>query len=217
MKLSDFVIVIGRQCGSGGRELGHKLATRLGVKYYDRELLMKVAEEEGISPGFLAANDEKKPSLLKSMLSACLGVQSDPYPGEGFNGDELLQATGCVVRKIMEGEGCVIVGRASDYIGRDLPNMVSVFLHADLPVRVACVKKREGSGDPGGFVAEKIRKADSRRRDFYNYVTGRNWGETDNYHLSFDTGKISLDAVADLIELYLKHRAEALSAAEAAS
>lgn len=214
VNLNEFVIVVGRECGSGGRELGRELATRLGVPYYDKSLLQEAASEQGISRELFEKHDERKPSVLKSMMAVCLGVASDPYPGDSFSGNTLQVAVGRTVRRIMETGGCVIVGRAADYIGRDLRNMVSIFLHADMPYKVAKVKAREQCSDSDEAVAEKLRKIDSRRHDYYNYFTGRNWGVASNYHLTFNTARLPMSSIADLVIDYLKKRGEAMESAE---
>ena len=129
MKRSDFVIVIGRQYGSGGRELGQMLARRLGIPYYDKALLSEAAGRLGFRADLFERADEKRPSFFSSLLSANYGSSTYFAPGAMHNAT-LYQMQSDVIRNLMDSP-CVIVGRTADYIGRERKNVVSIFLHAD--------------------------------------------------------------------------------------
>lgn len=201
----NFVIVIGRQCGSGGRELGKALASRLGIPYYDRTLLSEASRELGMRHELFERNDERRPSKLKSILGACYGSFNECYTGECFCDDDILRLQGSVIRRLMEKGPCVIVGRGADYVGRDLPNLLSIFLHAPIADRVRRVRSRECCSDiSDSEIADLLMRKDRDRAEYYNYYTGRNWGDADNYHLCIDSSKAGIPAIVGLVCGYLE-------------
>ncbi|MDE6218586.1 MAG: cytidylate kinase-like family protein [Muribaculaceae bacterium] len=200
----DLIIVIGRQFGSGGRRTGRSLATRLGLRYYDKELLSEGASEFGFSPEILARADEKKPSLLSQFFCSAFGMH-DNYGPETLSGEGLYKVQSNVIRKIGERGGCVIVGRTADYILRDHDHLVSIFLHAPLSHRVTAICKR-GDAPDCRKAEEKARKADKQREEYYNYFTGRRWGTASNYDFTLDASQMDEEEAASLIEEYLKRR-----------
>lgn len=205
MSKPNVVIVIGRQYGSGGRELGRRLSGRLGVPYYDKSLLRKVASEKGLRPDLLEKADEKRPSLLRSMLSAAVGSPTW-YTSGSLRNETLYQMQSDVIRSLIQEGSCVIVGRTADYIARDHRGLVSIFLHADMPDRIERIRGRECSGMNENQLRELMEKADSARADYYNYFTGREWGSAANYHLSLNTSGISMDQAEELVVTYIRSR-----------
>ncbi len=206
MTPSDFVIVIGRQCGSGGRELGRALADRLGIPYYDRRILRDASKELGIRPDLLERNDERRPSRLAAWLSASCGAVDASYHGKTFSEGDIHRFQGKVIRNLLERGSCVIVGRGADYIGRDLPNILSVFLHAPAQERLKRMRRNEATGLSDDELREMMVRTDRRREAYYNDFTGRHWGRADNYHLSLDSSLVSIDTLADLIVNLLLQR-----------
>lgn len=206
--------MIGRECGSGGRALGKELARRLNVRYYDKELLSSAAKELGLRADIFERTDEKKPSLLRSMLGAIYGNPCDYCPDDRLSAEGVYEMQSRVIRKIITTGPCVIVGRTADYIGRDLKNLLSLFLHAPLAARVAAVKARDPrcAGCSDGEIADRLNKIDAQRRNYYSYFTGREWGEASNYHLSINTELLSIEQIAELVEQFLAKRAQRISA-----
>ncbi|MDE5774038.1 MAG: cytidylate kinase-like family protein [Muribaculaceae bacterium] len=198
----DIVIVIGRTFGSGGRRVGKILSERLGLKYYDKEMLAHAAEKSGIEKHLFLSHDEKRPSLLHSLLSATPGVTFESNSG-GLSGDKLYQTLGDVVRELASDGGCVFVGRSADYILRDKPHILSVFLHAPMDVRTQNIMKR-GDTSSQAKAREMARSKDRDREKFYNYFTGRKWGTIDNYHLTIDSSMLDDEGVADVIIRHLE-------------
>lgn len=197
----NFTVVIGRQFGSGGRKIGRMLADRLGIDYYDKELLHEAARGFGFSTDIFDANDEKRPSLFKSLLQAAYGVttQAEANP---LSGEAIYAAQSKVIRAIAEKGSCVIVGRTADYVLRDNPRCASIFIHAPIGHRAnAVVSRGEASNIEQG--AEMARKADKKRESYYNYFTGRRWGHSDNYHLSIDASTMSVDNIVELLYGYI--------------
>lgn len=200
---SDIVIVIGRRFGSGGRKVGRLLAERLGVAYYDRELLSEAAESLGFDKWLFQQSDEKRPSPLRSILSSTFGITGQ-YSSGGLSHEQLYAAQSKVMRKLAEG-GAVFVGRSADYILREHPHILSVFLHAPIGHRVEKLLKRGECAD-AQKARELAKRIDGEREDFYNYFTGRRWGTADNYHLTLDSSLLDEEKIADLIIRYLEAR-----------
>lgn len=199
------IIVIGRQYGGSGRKTGRALAELLGIPYYDKEIINKVAASYGFDPDILHRADEKKPSPFRSMLLGKYGVM-DMYATSPLSRESLYEAQTNVIRQICQEGSCVIVGRTADYIMRDHPGLVSIFIHAPREWRARnLIDRGEASSMQEALV--KMRKADSDREGYYNYFSGRNWGVADNYHLTIDASLLETDEMVDLIASYIeKHK-----------
>lgn len=197
------LIVIGRQYGSGGRRIGKMLAERLGISYYDKTLLNKAAEKLGYSKQIFDSKDEKRPSLLRSLLSFNYGSPTGQITETPMSDEKLYEFQSNVIREICRKESCVIVGRTADYIMREHPRMVSLFVHAPLEHRGASVLTREEMKDLKEAMSQASRR-DHDRRDYYNYYTnGDRWGEAENYHLTFDSSRISDEAILSAVRSML--------------
>ena len=198
------IITIGRQFGSGGHEVGRRLAAELGLKLYDKELLKMAAEESNICEQVLKDYDEKPTSSL------LYSIVMDVYPSMNYVGNSLsqqvYQAQYDTIRRIGEGGGCVIVGRAADYILRDNPRLTSVFIHASMEYRMKRVTEFEHIDE--AKAKDMIVKADKKRASFYNFQTEKKWGAAASYHLSLDTSDIGIDGCVKIIEQDLEQKAE---------
>lgn len=203
MKTGNFVIVIGREFGAGGRSLGIELSKRLGVPYYDKELLSKASERFGFRPEIFDKADEKRPSLFQALLSFNYHSASGSYATTAMGSSEIYQAQSSVIRQIAEEGSCIIVGRTADYVLRDHPRILSVFLHADMADRVKAILRR-GDCSTESEAEEMANKYDRMRREYYNYFTGRPWGQASNYDLSLNTSRLSVEGAANLITLCLE-------------
>ncbi|MCH5238682.1 MAG: cytidylate kinase-like family protein [Muribaculaceae bacterium] len=197
--LSDgFVIVIGRQFGSGGRRIGKIIAQRLGIAYYDTELLRKAAESEGVSPEIYKDHDEKRPSVLKAILQGVYGI-ADNFHTVPLSGERIYNVQGKVIRDLSKKGSCVIVGRGADVILKGHPRLLSVFLHAPLEYRIDRILER-GEALTREEAEELANRRDKNRESFYNYFCGdKKWGVANNYHLSLDTSRLTNEEAADII------------------
>lgn len=194
----DGIIVIGRQFGSGGRRIGKKISSILGIGYYDTELLSKVAEKLGVNQEIFKEHDEKKPSVLRTILQGAYGIP-DNFHNISISGEMMYAEQSRVIKEICKEGPCVIVGRTADYILRDNPKLFSVFLHSPLNVRASKIKDR-GDATNEKDAKEMAMARDRKRESYYNYYTGENkWGTAANYHLTIDTSCFDDDSVADLI------------------
>lgn len=205
MKEKHPVIVIGRQFGSGGRALGKHLAKLLAIPYYDKEILAEAAQRLGFDRAIFDRADEKRPSFLRSAFHVNYDQQSTVWSLPTLSGEKLYEAQSKVVRQIAQEGGCVIVGRTADYVNRDHPGLLSVFIHADPRHRAGKIVSR-GEAASIEEASERIRKEDRKREEYYNYFTGRHWGHADNYHLSMDSSKLSVEDMAEMILTYLHIR-----------
>ncbi len=203
------VITIGRQFGSGGRELGRKLADRLGYKYYDKELLREAARHAGVGEEFFERNDERFPSFLNGIFSFAFGLNAvNCYSGStSISDDSLYRAQSDFIHSLAEKEPCIIVGRTSDYVLRDHGKLVNIFVHAPME---CCVRRIMDRGEDDGLTEEKVRskaaKVNRLRANYYNFYTDKTWGASSSYDLSIDTSRMPMDELIEVIVEYLKRR-----------
>ena len=211
---TNLVITIGRQFGSGGRKVGKLLAEKLDIPYYDKELLAEAAKGSGICQEIFENHDEKPTrSLLFSLVT---GMQMHGDPGSMYMdmplNHKIFLAQFDAIRRIASEGPCVIVGRCADYVLRDKPNAVSVFVKADIRQRMERAVSLYGV-DPAK-AEETVRKADKQRASYYNYYATATWGDVNNYDLCVDTGKLGIEGTVELIEQYLRLREQALKNAK---
>lgn len=172
MVTPNIVVTIGRQMGSGGHELGRRLAARLGIEFYDKELLMQAARDAGLCPDFFRNSDEKRPSFVGGFFANFPGASSMAYyDAGGFGGgyDALYNAQCDFVRRVASRGSCVIVGRSADYILRNHPRVASIFVSAAKDDCIGRVRRRrpEISIEQARTIVEKTDKA---RAAFYNFT-----------------------------------------------
>lgn len=193
------IVTIGRQYGSGGRYVGRLLAEKLGIPFYDKELLAEAAKISGICEELFEDHDEKpSKSLLFSLVT---GMQGHTGPGSIYMdmplNHKIFLAQFDAIRSIAQEGSCVIVGRCADYVLRDDPDTVKVFVKADMPSKIERAVKYYGL--ERDKAEERIRKADRQRASYYNYYATASWGDVDNYDLCVDTGKLGVEGAAELI------------------
>jgi cytidylate kinase len=193
------IITISREFGSGGRLIGKCLAEKLGVPYYDKELLDRIAEESGFSREMMEDAEKKaKNSFLYSLMSAMGTGESGP---ESLSLNErFFLAQFDTIRNIAEEGSCVIVGRCADYILRGMPEATHVFVYAEEEDKIK--RAVEEYGVPESEVKKMMKDTDKARANYYAYHTGRKWGEHVNYNLSIDSGYIGIE---DIVELIIKY------------
>lgn len=199
------VFSIGRSFGAGGRAIGRELASRLGIPFYDIELLKEAAEEFGFSRDIFIKADERKPSIFRRILSQAYGVQDTYYIKANLTLENIYQAQSQVIRSIAGRGPCIIIGRTADYILRDFPGLVKVFVHAPVAFRARKIMER---GDATNEVAaiELANQRDKGRQEYYGYFTGREWGVASNYDLTLDSSLLSTNACAEIIQKFAELR-----------
>lgn len=200
-----FAIAITRTCGSGGGSyIGKKLAADYGIDVYDRKLLRLAAEDSGINEAVFAAADENtKKTLLYSVSRRVYNGELIPPESGNFISDEnLFNYQAKVLRELLDRESYVCIGRAADYVLRDKPNMVSVYLDAPYEKRVEREMERQSVSRADAM--RYIDRLDKYRNSYYVYHTGRKWKLPLNYDLCLDTSRLGLDNCVALIKEYIK-------------
>ena len=193
------IITIGRQFGSGGKEIGEKVAQRLGYTFYDKEILTMAAEENGFSPAAMENYDEKPSGSLIYSLYMTGAATGENLP---LN-QQLAFAQFNVIRKVAQGDNCVIMGRCADYVLREKPNLLTVFLHAPTEYRVEQLMN-EQSIDSKSLAEKTIKKHDKARSEYYNFFTHKKWGDSSSYMLTIDVSRLDADTIADAIASFAK-------------
>ena len=194
------VITISRHYGSGGREIGKRWAEHYGIPFYDNEIISNAAKESGFAEVAFEKAEEKATNSF--LYSLAMGMSAYGNMDMGFStmsvDDRLFLAETKVTRRFAQEGPCVIVGRCADYVLKDLPNMVNIYVAADIPSRVK--RAIEVYDLPKAKAEENIIKFDKRRSNYYNFHTGKRWGDVNNYHISIrsDFGGID-NAVKTLI------------------
>ena len=201
---TPLLICIGRQLGSGGLSVARTLAERFGCKLYDKELLNLAAKESGFSEKFFEQNDEQK-GFLKSLFHLhAPHIGDNSFYSNGFSQDSLFQFQSDAIRKAADEGPCVFVGRCADYVLRDKPGMLSIFLTADIDKRIEAVCKRHECDEQAArkIIADK----ESARASFYNFYTGKKWGQADSYDLCVNTSPLGIEQTAKLIGDFIELR-----------
>lgn len=195
----NLIITISRQYGSGGREIGRRLAERLGIPYYDKELIILAAERSGYARSLFEEADQKASnSMIFSLMWAGSMVNSYDLP---LN-DKIYLIQSGVIQQVARQGSCVIVGRCADYVLQDRFPCVNVFIHAALQKRMDRAVKVYGLSPDD--VQSVLLKTDKRRETYYNYYTGRKFGDARNYTLSLDSLGVGIEnavrVMADYVE-----------------
>ena len=208
--MTNLVITIGRQFGSGGRQIGRLLSEKLGIPYYDKEILAEAAKESGICEEILEHHDEKPTGSL--LFSLVTGVQMHGNLGGAYMdmplNHKIFLAQFDAIRRLASEGGCIIVGRCADYVLRDKPNAVKLFVKADMRQRME--RAVAVLGVDIAKAEDYVRKMDKQRASYYNYYATNTWGDVNNYDLCLDTGKLGIEGSVELIMDYVALREKAL-------
>lgn len=203
----NYVITIGRQYGSGGREIGRLVADALAIKYYDKELLTESSKASGVKPEVFEAADERTPSFFSNIWSFNLGFNAGSYllGSSPISDEKIYAAQSNVMKNLAQESSCLIVGRSADYVLRNHPGLISIFIHSSIEERIMRIMNRTGidSAEKARALAEK---KDKLRASYYNFYTDKTWGDAAGYDLSIDSSKLSTEAVAEFIVSYVKAR-----------
>lgn len=198
--MGNKVYTIGREFGSMGLLVGQKLAERLGIKYYDKELLQQAAKDSGFCEEIFESHDEKPSnSFLYSLVMDTYSAGSYtavPFLDMPLN-HKVFLAQFDTIKNIAEKESCVIVGRCADYALANNPDVINIFVRADLEDRIKIISKRMNLTE--NKAKDMILKNDKQRASYYNYYTSKKWGDASSYDLCINTSKISVDNAVDLI------------------
>jgi len=200
------IITISREFGSGGRTIGRKVAETLGIPFYDKELVDQIAVESGFAPKFVEEHGEHSPT--GSFFSYAFAPQGVPGIMNGLSTADFLWNIQCsVILQLADQGPCVIVGRNADYILKDRPDALHVYVFADAPYRAERIVRLYGESEKSP--EQRLNEKDKRRRVNYQHYTGRTWGQAQNYDLCLDTGVLGEEFCTDVIvKAYLDSKKE---------
>lgn len=208
--MKNTVITIGREYGSGGLEIGMKLADKLKIKCYDKELLTLAAQESGFCEEVIRKNDEHNGSFLYSLVTDTYSTGGYGM-GNYFNdlplSHKVFLAQFDTIKKLAAQESCIIVGRCADYALRDVAECISVFIHADIDFRVPRIRKDnpEKNFKDDNKVVDYINRIDRKRANYYNYFSNKKWADARSYDLSVSSSRLGIDKTVDYITEYIKY------------
>lgn len=202
---NKFIITIGRQFGSGGFEIGKKLAEALNINFYDKELIGLAAKESGFTESiFEKADEAPSNSFLYSIVMGAYPMNSLIFQNNDLlTNDKLFSIQSNVIKKLAKDESCVIVGRCSDYILREEKRIARVFLRADMEFRKKRILEKYNEVNEK-TVESFINKTDKRRSNYYGYYTGNVWDNMNNYDIVLNTSKIGIENTVKQIINYIE-------------
>lgn len=200
----NIIINVGRQLGSGGHIIAEQLAKEFGCKCYDKELLNLAAKESGFSEKFFEQNDEQK-GFFKTFLHLRMpSVGGTNFYKNDFSQEGLYKFQSDAIRKAANEGSCVFVGRTADYVLRDFPNVINIFITADLDDRITAVCQRKGVDRT---TAQKIiSNGESVRSSYYNYYTGKKWGHSESYDLCVNSSLLGIEETTRFLTEFIKKR-----------
>ena len=197
--MSKTIVTISREYGSAGREIGKKLAQELDVPFYDNEIITIAAKKSGYDEGIFENADQKPAGSLLyslSMFGTSAGTFDLPLNDKVF----LIQSD--IIREVAAESGCVIVGRCADYVLKENPNCIKIFIHADLNTRIDWAVRENDV--PPEKARETVRKIDKRRAAYYNYYTSLNWGSAGNYDLCINSATLGVAGTVEVIRKFVE-------------
>lgn len=201
-----FVITIGREFGSGGREIGMALAERLGIKCYDKELLALAAKDSGMSEDLFINHDEKPTnSFLYSLVmdTYSMGYSTSSYIDMPLN-QKVFMAQYESIKNLAQNESCIIVGRCADYALKDMPNCYTIFIKADIDAKIKRIMRIYNI--PEDKARDMIVKTNKKRANYYNFYSNKKWGDSRGYDLCIDSSELGIDGTVELIMSYVNLR-----------
>lgn len=203
--MENYVITVAREYGSGGKTIGKMLAKELGIPYYDRELLRLASEESGISEVLFANADEnfKRSLLFKTARGVYTGEVIPPDSEDFVSNENLFNFQAKVIKGLADKESCIIIGRCADFVLKDLPHVVRLFVHAPLSVCIENARVFHPNMDDDEL-RRYVTKLNKRRANYYNYFTGRNWRDAGNYDLCINSAELSWDKCVKLVRAYIE-------------
>lgn len=204
--MENVVITIARQYGSGGRTVGEMLAEKMGIHFYDQELLKLASDDSGINEALFVNADEKvKINRLFHLSKTAYNGELIPPDSDDFvSTDNLFNYQAKIIRQLAERESCVIMGRCADYILKDYPNVLSVFVHAPMDFLMEQASKKHCMSEKD--LERYILKTDKYRSEYYHYHTEREWTDARNYDLCLNSSKLGFERCVEEIIAYINVR-----------
>ena len=186
------IITISREFGSGGRFIGEEVAKKLGIKYYDKEIIGQIAKESGMAPEYIKENAELSPKK---------GIFAYAFTGRDITGksveDMVYEAQRKVILDLAEKEPCVIIGRNADFILKDRDDVLNVFIHGDMPEKIQRIMRLYKVNEQEAI--KMMADTDKRRRTNYDFYTDQKWGKASNYTLSLNSSQLGYDRCEKIV------------------
>lgn len=204
--MDNIVITIARQYGSGGKTIGQMLAKELGIAYHSRDILKMASERSGISEVIFGEQDEKlkRNRFFRRLTDVYTGELIPPESPDFVSAKNLFNYQAEIIKELAETKSCVIIGRAADFVLKDYPNVISVFVHADEEFNLARAMERNSMTEEE--MKKFIEKTDRTRSEFYKHYTGREWTDARNYDLCLNSGKLGFEKCVEEIKAYIDVR-----------
>ena len=192
LEMAKRIITISREFGSGGRFIGEEVAKKLGIAYYDKNVINEIAEKSGLLPEYIQENAELSPKK---------GLFAYAFSGRDITGksveDMVYEAQRNIILELAEKEPCVIIGRNADYILKDRDDVLNVFIHGDMPEKIQRITRLYNVGEQEAV--KMMADTDKRRMANYNFYTEQNWGKASNYTLCLNSSEIGYDKCEAII------------------
>ena len=198
------VITVGRQYGSGGREIGTMLAEKLGIAYYDDMLLKEAAKESGLCEDLFRSFDERPKSFLYSIAMDPYSFSMNSVTARGNIEQQVYLATYETIKKLADKGPCVLIGRCADYALKDRDDVINIFITAPLENRIERVARRNDISLEEA--KDRIKKTDKSRASYYNYYSSKDWGEAKSYDLCIDSSLLGIEGTVALLEKMIQLR-----------
>ena len=199
-----YVITIGRQFGAGGLQIAEKLSQKLAINYYDKNLIEIAAKKSGLGKEFFEKSEEKSPlGILGDLSGALANIFVGGYYGDSMLiNDALFKIQSDIIKQLARKESCIFVGRCADYVLRDQPRRIDIFVCANMEDRIkrSAPQQKEESKN----LREKIEKTDKQRAKYYNFYSGKIWGAADSYHLCVNSSVLGIDATAEYLHSFAR-------------
>jgi cytidylate kinase len=200
-----FYICIGRQIGSGGKKISENLSQRLGIPLYDKELILIASKKSGLNKEIFEQFDEKAShSLIGGLLGMSVPIPDEIYSQFYLTNESLFVIESQVIRDLAEEGSCIFLGRCADYVLKDYPKCLNVFICANYEDRIKNIIETYQYEEKKA--KDFIKKMDKKRADYYNYFTNRQWGVASSYHLCINSSILSIDETVDFIYIFAKKK-----------
>ena len=200
------IITIGRQFGSGGRDIGEMVADHFGIKCYDKELLSRAAKESGFCEEMIQNHDERPTNSF--LYNLVMDTYSFGYNSSSFVdmpiSHKVFLAQFDTIKKIAQEGPCVIVGRCADYALSDFPNVLNLFITAEEDVKIKRIRERFADVTSDEKAREMMNKKDKQRQSYYNYYSSKKWGRADSYDLCINSGILGIEGTVKFITQYIE-------------
>ena len=209
--MKNFVVTIGREFGSGGREIGEALAEKLGFTFYSERLAVKASEATGIDEEFFRKVDEKQKKSFWYMFAMSNLISDDLDTALGLlpTNEKLFIEQAKVIEDLAEKENCVIVGRCSNYILKENPNTLHVFIYADMYSKIRRIMEKQNMKETQA--KKHILKIEKERKTYYNYYTENHWGDKADYDICLDSSSLKKDEIVDILYSIIQKRIDVLN------